>query len=273
MSVIRTTVFLALAGLIPSGALAAKIAPHRAIYELQLDARSEDSKFSAVEGRLAFEVDDAGCDGWTVSFRMANRYTPLEGNVRLVDTQSTSYETIDGTKYDYSEKTFVNQTLESETRLKVLRAAAGAAGSGAMTLPNPKDFEVDSGSVFPMQHQLRIMNMAEMAEARDTSLVFDGSEDEKPFRTITFIGKEKPAGSAKLDSANADLGPLRPLRAWPVTMSYYDTAGDNQDTPNYTVTFDLFENGVASGLRMDYGEFKMKGELSRLEMLEAEACN
>jgi hypothetical protein len=56
-------------------------------------------------------------------------------------------------------------------------------------------------------------------------------------------------------------------------MSYFDITGDNQDTPAYQVSFDLFENGVASGLNMDYGSFKMRGDIVRLEFLPAELCN
>lgn len=262
-----------LAAAMPMVAMAGPIAPHRAIYDLVLDGRGENSKLSAVEGRLAFEVAEAGCDGWTVNFRMANRYVPMEGDVRLVDTQSTSYKSEDGAKFDYSEKTFVNQKLDGETRLKVTRNSASAGGEGSITLPDSKEFAVEAGALFPLQHQLKIMAGARNGDTRDASLVFDGSEKEKPVRTITFIGKEKVAGSVALRADNAQLDPLRNLRAWPVTMSYYATGKGEQDTPNYSITFDLFENGVASSLRMDYGTFKMRGELAQLELFDPEACD
>lgn len=262
-----------LAAAVPMAAQAGPIAPHRAIYDLVLDGRSDSSKLAAVEGRLAFEVAEAGCDGWTVNFRMANRYSPMEGAVRVIDTQSTSYESVDGAKFDYSEKTFVNQKLDSETRLKVMRDSATADGKGSITLPEDKVFTVEAGALFPLQHQIKIMAVARNGDGRDASVVFDGSEKEDPVRTITFIGKEKAAGSVSLSSGNTQLDPLRNLRAWPVTMSYYATGGGEQDTPNYSITFDLFENGVASSLRMDYGTFKMRGELSQLEFFDPETCD
>ncbi len=152
------------------------------------------------------------------------------------------------------------------------RDNAGAAGTGSISLPSAKEFSLDAGALFPIQHQVRIMDLASKGVARDVSTVFDGSEDDKPIRTITFIGKEKAGSEAGLDTANAELGPLRSLRAWPVTMSYYDISGDNQDVANYSIAFDLFENGVATGLHMDYGAFKMSGTLSKLELFDAEKC-
>lgn len=267
---LATLILLAAA---PVTAQAGAIAPHRAIYDLVLDGRTDSSKLASVEGRLAFEVSEAGCDGWTVNFRMANRYMPVEGDIRLVDTQSTSFESVDGARFDYSEKTFVNQRLDGETRLKVRRSSNAELGEGSITLPDSRDFEVEAGALFPLQHQLKIMEGARSGGARDTSLVFDGSEKDKPVRTITFIGKEKTAGSVTLNAGNKQLDPLRSLRSWPVTMSYYATGKDEQETPNYSITFDLFENGVASSLRMDYGAFKMRGELAQLELFDPETCD
>jgi hypothetical protein len=257
----------------PTVALAGPIAPHRAIYELELDGRDQNSKLAAVEGRLAFEISEAGCDGWTVNFRMANRYSPIDGEVRLVDTQSTSYEAADGSVFDYSEKTYVNQKLDDESRLKVTREQTGTAGEGKITVPETKGFTVEPDVIFPIGHQLRVMESARTGSSRDASMVFDGSEKDLPIRTITFIGKEKAAGVSVLDADNRQLDPLRKLKAWPVSMSYYETGEGEQDVPNYSIAFDIFENGVASGLRMDYGAFRMKGTLSQLEMFEPEKCD
>jgi EipB-like len=265
----RYFVALLLVALPPGTAMAAKIAPHRAIYDLQLDRGGTSSSLASVDGRLAFEVAEAGCDGWTVTFRMANRYTPFEGDVRLVDTQSTSYESADGLKLDYSEKTFLNQKLESETRLKVGRQGAAQVGQGEITKPKQLRFEVSPDALFPLQHQVHIMELAAQGGTRDTSLVFDGSDEDKATRAISFIGKENAAGQGDPDEQPG----LATLRSWPVTMSYFELSGNNQDTPAYSISFDLFENGIASGLKMDYGTFKLKGSLSHLEYLETETCN
>jgi hypothetical protein len=75
------------------------------------------------------------------------------------------------------------------------------------------------------------------------------------------------------DRANAQAAPLRELRSWPVTVSYFQSGEQGEDLPSYQITFTLYENGVATGLLLDYGEFVLEGNLSELEMLKADPCN
>ena len=262
-----------LAAVSAGSAQAAVIAPHRAIYDLKMVQSNQGAALSSIEGRLAFEVVGTSCDGWTVSFRMVNRFVPTEGPGRLVDTQSTSFESGDGTRMDYSEKEFVNQKLQAETRIKVSRSTVESAGEGRILSPKDKVFELPMAAAFPMQHQLRLMDKAAQGEQRDTSVIFDGSDGENAFRAITFIGKEKPAGENRRDQANAEAAGLSSLRSWPVSISYYSASGDSQDVPAYQIGFDLYENGVATGLKMDYGQFKLEGQMKKLELLPVESCN
>lgn len=56
-----------------------------------------------------------------------------------------------------------------------------------------------------------------------------------------------------------------------MTISYFPD-GKAEETPDYQVTFDMYENGVATGLVLDYGAFSLSGTLSSLEMLTATPC-
>jgi EipB-like len=38
------------------------------------------------------------------------------------------------------------------------------------------------------------------------------------------------------------------------------------------LSFDLFENGVSGALKLDFGDFALKGELKRLELLKETEC-
>jgi hypothetical protein len=38
------------------------------------------------------------------------------------------------------------------------------------------------------------------------------------------------------------------------------------------MSFKLYENGVSRDLRMDYGDFVLKGNLVKLDFLPADAC-
>jgi hypothetical protein len=261
-------VFLAFA----SQAMAAVVAAHRAVYDLKLLRTSQGANVSNVTGRMAYEVSGSECDGWTIGFRLVNRFDYKEGPSRLFDTQSSSWETGDGKAMNYSEKEYVDSKQESETRLSVTRAAKDAVGDVAISLPKDKKLSISAETIFPMRHQLRLMEAAAKGVARDESLVYDGSDEEKTVRAISIIGKKIDAGMGKDDKENAEAAPLLSLAAWPVTIGYYPTDDSNAETPLYQINFDMYENGVSTGLVMDYGNFALTGKLVHLEMLKADTC-
>ena len=266
--VLSAGVFLALA----SQASASAVVPHRAVYDLQLLRATQGANVGSVSGRMAYEVSGSECDGWTVSFRLVNRFDYKEGTPRLFDTRSSSWETGDGTAMNYSEKEFVDNKQEGEKRLNVVRAGKNSVGEVSITLPQEKKTSISAETVFPMRHQLRLMDAAAKGETRDVSLVFDGSDEEKTVRAISTIGKKVNAGEGKKDKDNAQAAPLQSLPSWPVTIGYYSTDDDNSETPLYQINFDMYENGVSTGLVMDYGNFALSGKLSHLELLKAETC-
>jgi hypothetical protein len=85
------------------------------------------------------------------------------------------------------------------------------------------------------------------------------------------VGKQKPAGSNARDSANSAAAALKGSGSWPMTVSYYALEGSSE-TPEYQVSFDMYENGVATGLVLDYGDFALSGKLADLKLLDEPGC-
>ena len=50
-----------------------------------------------------------------------------------------------------------------------------------------------------------------------------------------------------------------------MTLSYF-TQGRGERTPIYTLSFDLYDNGVSGALKLDYGDFAILGDLTRLDL-------
>lgn len=256
--------------LVPA-AEAATVAPHRAIYDLSLLRANEGATLQSATGRLAFEIEGSTCDGFTVSFRMATKYRPKEGEVTLMDTTTTTYEGPGGLDFRHQLKEKIDGSLREDYRIKMTRPTPEAAGQGTISSKPNEPFAVPAGALLPMQHQLRLMALGEAGGGRDSSVVFDGSDEGKSFRAISFVGKQKVAGSLVRDADNPAAAPLKALPAWPVTVSYFALDGSSE-TPDYQVSFDMYENGVASSLVLDYGEFALSGKLTDLKMLETSSC-
>jgi hypothetical protein len=254
------------------------IAAHRAIYDLQIKRTKDGSNLTAVAGRMVFELAGSKCDGWTVNFRMVNEFRTAEAPPRLVDSRSSSFEAADNLSMRYNFSEFVDNRLESEKRLSAELKADGSGGAGKLEMPKAEDFALPAGAMFPIQHQLRLMTAAEEGKPRDVSIVYDGGDGAKTYRTVTFIGPRKPPGSVEPTLATGGAVKLKLQASWPMTLSYFSNGGvpeasQNPDTPAYQVGFDMYANGVADRLVLDYGDFALDGKLSQLEFLDQPACN
>lgn len=246
------------------------IASHRAVYDLSMKHASDRSGISGVSGRMVIELSGNTCEGWTINFRMINQYLLQRGLTRLSDNRSSSWEAGDGLKMHYTQRQFIDNKLQEEARLKVGRDKLGVAGEALISKPKEETFKLAADAVFPVQHQIRLVEAALAGESRDRSLVYDGSEGAKAYVAISFIGAETEA--SQQNGKGAEM--LHNQKAWPVSISYFDQQNDQsgEGTPAYQVSFRMFENGVAGDLTLDYGDFALQGKLTGYEALEQTAC-
>ncbi|MFN4143206.1 EipB family protein [Aestuariivirga sp.] len=267
----KSTVLLLCVLLLAPAAEAATVVPHRALYDLRLLRAEDGSSLQSASGRLAFEIEGSSCEGYTVSFRMATKYRPKEGEVTLIDTQTTTFEGPGALDFRHQLKEKVDGAAREDLRIRMTRAAVEKEGKGTLSSKPGETFTVPAGAALPMQHQLRLMSLGEAGGGRDSSIVFDGSDEGKSFRAISFVGREKPPGAVARDVANPVAATLKALGSWPITVSYFPLEGE-AETPEYQVSFDMYANGVATGLVLDYGEFALSGTLTDLKLLAPSSC-
>jgi hypothetical protein len=265
-----------LCGALPATA-AMTLASHRAVYDLVLDQEANRAGLESADGRMAFEISGSSCDGWTVNFRMVNRFKPTEENERTIDTRSSSWEAGDYASMRYTQSEFIDNAMDSETMISAEKLPGENRIKGRTTKPEAKEFDIDPKAIFPVEHQMKLMHAAERGESRDVSIVYDGSDAEKSYRTISFIGMRHEPGKGPEQFSGKGSEVLKALPSWPVSISYYDEQPKPDDlgeqTPVYQVSFEMYSNGVASRLRLNYGDFSLKGSLSSLEFLEQAPCN
>ena len=253
------------------------ILSHRAVYDLNLKRKKESSTVVGAKGRMVFELAGSVCEGWTINFRMVNEYQKADMPTLLVDSRSSSYESGDSSSMRYNKSEFEGSRMIEEQRLSAERKPDGSGGSGKVEAPKPEEFTLPEGTIFAMQHQLRIMQAALDGKSRDASIVFDGGDGAKTYRTVTFIGSKKEAGAVTPTLSTGDSAILTKHSLWPMTLSYFsngavDAKGDNPDTPSYQVSFEMYDNGVADRLVLDYGEFALDGKLVNFELIDQPEC-
>ena len=134
------------------------------------------------------------------------------------------------------------------------------------------------GAVFPTEHMRRIISAAREGKSVLEFPVYDGSETgEKLFNTLTVIGGPIRPGEKLTGDAGAKVPELAKLTRWPVTISYFETKDGNADrsgeqTPVYSIGFELYENGISRALVLDYADFTISGEMTSLELKKPKPC-
>jgi hypothetical protein len=249
-----------------------RLASHRAIYDLKLaDSRGRRS-LSAVQGRIVYDFAGTSCEGYTLQFRQVTELDNGEGKVVVSDLRSTTWEEAAGQSYRFNFQNYLSEKLVDSVdgRAERRNEAIGVK----LAKPGDKQFTLETATVFPTEHIRRIVVAAREGKSLLEVPLYDGSESgEKLYSTLTIIGQAIPPDQRKPDDAAAGQGALDGLKRWPVTISYFDRSKHGgEQTPVYSIKFELYENGLSRALILDYGDFSISGTMTTLEMRDTKPC-
>ncbi len=250
------------------------LVPHRAIYDLSLGKTRGNSQVVGVRGRIVYDFDGNSCEGYSLKFRQVSELDSGEGKVSTSDLRSTTWEGGDAKSFKFESENFLNDSLVDAVGGKAEHGADATAVN--LVKPEQKMLDIDAGAVFPTEHMVRVIAAARAGKTILEFPVFDGSDTgEKVYDTLTVIGGRLAADERKHADAADDATKLGAMPRWPVTISYFDkgAAKKNTDqTPVYTIGFELYENGISRALTLDYNDFVVRGKLTSLEIKDAKPC-
>jgi hypothetical protein len=250
------------------------LTPHRAVYDLKLLRSRGKRAVEAVRGRILYDFSGSVCAGYVLNFRQVSELDTGEGKVALSDLRATTWEEAGAKSFRFNSQNFIDQRAVDA----VDGVAARDADHVVVKLAKPKDksFDLEPAMVFPTEHMRRIIEAAQAGKNILELPVYDGSETgEKTYSTMTVIGHEIAPDEKVPTDAAAGQAALAGLKRWPVTISYFDhidTKNNGEQTPVYSISFELYENGISRALSLDYGDFVVGGEMSQLEIKEPAAC-
>jgi EipB-like len=250
------------------------LAAHRAIYDLSLGETRGDSPIAAVSGRIVYDFSGNACQGYSLDFRQVSELDTGEGKVSTSDLRSTTWEGADAKDFKFKSQNFVDQNLVSS----VEGHAEHDPGKTAVSLDKPQQtsLTLDPSVVFPTEHMVRAVQAARAGKSILNFPVYDGSDTgDKVFNTLTVIGKKLEPSEHNHDDAAAQEPKLAKVPRWPVTISYFDKAkadDSGEQTPVYSIGFELYENGISRALRLDYNDFVVEGKLTSLDFKDQKPC-
>jgi hypothetical protein len=250
----------------------ASLAAHRAIYDLKLSKSQGKQSLQAVRGRIVYDFSGSACDGYGLQFRQVTELDNGEGKTAVSDLRSTTWEDGSAKSFHFNSQNYLNDELVDSVDGEADRRSNGVTVK--LTKPEGKQFE--AGSVtFPTEQMRGILLAARAGKSLLDLGVYDGSENgEKIYQSLTVIGRKILPEDHKPSDAAASQESLAHMDRWPVTISYFDKSDKiGEQTPAYTISFELYNNGISRALVLDYGDFAVSGEMTSLELKDTKPCH
>jgi hypothetical protein len=247
--------------------------PHQALYDLSLVKSRGSSSINSARGRILYSFSGNACEGYTSEFRQVSELEVGEGKVTLSDLRSTSWEDGAGKSYRFKIDSRMNEGASSP--VDGIAERTGDQITVKLKQPEAKTFTLDGSTVFPTEQIQRIIAAAKEGKSILELTVYDGSDNgQKVYNTLSVIGHgmtgEKQNASSDPSTTNDQ---MKSMMRWPVTVSYYDRDGgkkkDGEESPVYSMSFELFENGVSRALVLDYNDFVISGALGKFDVKDA----
>ena len=249
----------------PVAASTVAVQPHRALYSVSLESAGASSDVIGVSGRMAFEWRD-DCDGWAVEQRYIMDFARADGEGFALQSQYTTWESKSGDFYRFVvERVRGDEVDRVEGRATIPLPLGSEPGTATFSSPEEIELDLASDTLFPSLHTARLLEAAVAGDRFLRATVFDGSEVELPYLISGVIG-DKRDDPAPVDAA------LAQGAYWPVRLAWFPSDGGGAE-PDFEMTVELLNNGIARGLTVDYGDFSVRMELEKLEGLSApERC-
>lgn len=251
-----------LAALAPLPALAAndlasQLTGQHAIYALSLSKlRTHD--ITGATGQMKFDVVD-GCTGWATTQHMTLIIRNVDGSLTKSVSDYITWESKDGKTL-----TFTLRESDNDGKVKIDDAGTathtGADDSGLInyTTPANTEMKMPPGTLFPMQHTEALLAAGREGRKFTAPLLFDGtSADGAQASFITVLGHHGPETTNWPD--------LDKYASTDVDIAFFERKSDDE-TPDFRTSMRYYENGVATGLVLDFGDFVMAGKLASLSV-------
>ena len=230
---------------------------HRAAYRLTLDRARDSAGVENAEGAMLFEVQDA-CEAWVTRQRFTLVVRDRDGNSIETTSDYSTLEAKDGRSLRFS----LTQITEGAVTSRVSGEASMAEAGGRVVFadPTPNEMTLPPGTMFPMAHTIRALATARAGQRMLVAPLLDGTTADGPQDTTTIM-----IGGWSEPTENARFPALSPLASARMRIAFFDAGQQGgASTPGYEVSLRYFANGVADGLKMDFGEFVVDGQMLEL---------
>jgi len=249
-----------LACLLPSLAGADSLTGQNASYNLTL-TKIRTHNITGAAGQMSFDVVD-GCTGWGTTQHMTLLLRNIDGSLTKTVTDYITWESKDGKTLTFTLRESDNDGKEQIDDAGFATRSADGSGTVTYSTPAGTTLALPAGTLFPMQHTAALLAAGRDGKKFLAVPLFDGTSANGA--EATFI--------AELGHHGPQANPYPALAAIPssdVDIAFYNRKTDDE-TPDFRTQMQYFEDGVASNIVLDFGDFVMTGKLNNLTIPAAQ---
>jgi len=252
---------LALALAFPGIACADALTGQDALYDLSLSKVRTHDVTGAV-GQMRFDVVD-GCTGWGTTQHMTLLIRNADGSLNKTVTDYITWETKDGNKLTFTLREADDDGKETVDDSGVA-VHDGKDGAGTITYSTPSGtiLSMPPGTLFPMAHTEALISAGHAGKKFISVPLFDGTTSDGAQHTfVALLGQHGPTPS--------DFAALNNLPSTDVDIAFYERKNDDEN-PDFRSQMRYYDDGVATDIVLDFGDFIMKGKLESLTIPASE---
>ena len=204
-------------------------------------------------GRLQFDVTDT-CHAYAVTQRLTLLIRKEDGSLVRTVSDYDTWESHDGRHFSF----LLRNTQDGKTKVESQGTAELSRDGGMVTYSEPtRHFvKLPAHTLFPMAQTVMLLQAAESGRKFMTTPLFDGTS--KNGAEDSFIAVLGLSGTK-----HSTFPPLSRLPSALVDISFFPRVRED-NKPDFRSQMRYYTNGVARGVRLDFGNFVMRGRLTHL---------
>ncbi len=240
--------------LVPGCAKADGITGQHALYKLILSKlRTHD--ITGATGEMRFDVVD-GCTGWATTQHMTLILRNVDGSLQKSVTDYITWESKDGKTLTFTLRESDNDGKEQIDDAGIATHKPDGSGIVSYTTPASTQIRLPPGTLFPMQHTNALLAAGRQGQVFISPLLFDGTSANGADATfVTILGHHGPE--------TTPWAALNTVPSTDVDIAFFDRKNDDEN-PGFRSSMRYFDDGVATNMVMDFGDFVMNADLTQL---------
>lgn len=169
-------------------ALSAGLAPHKALYEIQMAKNKNGSQVVNISGQMMYEWQPS-CDAWVSNHKFNLVYEYADSPPMRIVSDYSTFESFDGTSLDFTSQRKRDGRLVEELRGHAEIDPQGKGDSAAVySIPKNLVFDLPRGTLFPVNHTMNVLKKIREGKKFYNTTIFDGSDEDGPVEVNVFIG-------------------------------------------------------------------------------------